>query len=554
MAKLTLYASARLAASRATRTLSGTLLPYGEVGVTNLGKLRASAGRLQFAAGLLPLNLDHNADDVVGHIAHADDTPARLAAAFTINADPAGDAAIADAELAAQLAERNMPTGKLRCHLSIEVDDCIVRGGELMGGTITGAALVEQPAFAGARLNAAELDDVPDMGDDEDEADNQSEADEPSPPAADDPSAPAGDVVAEHSIDETHTYVAPDGTAVTTTAHTESTTTETQPNGATMTAARVQTPGLAVAKGAKPAIGTNKLFAALAGFNATPGARLEAALADITPANILGVEQPQYVGQLWDGTAYERIYIPAFNHADLTSMKVSGWRFKDGKKPQVAKYSGNKAAVPSNAVETEPHEVDAYRIAGGWDIDRKFRDFSNESFWAAFFAAAAEDCKLKSDLYAFDDIKAAATAVTLDTIPAGVDPAMAAVVRGIVTILKETRTLADGAFVNADLWEQTMLTRADDMLPMLNAMLNFREGTLEGKGFQLAPSADLEANEVLVKVRSAATIHELGGEAPIRVEALDIAKGGIDEGVFAYQAVDIHNAKGLALVTIDDEA
>lgn len=530
MAELTLYTTGTLLADVGARTLSGLLLPYNEEGRTSLGRLVVPPGVLHAAAAVLPYR-DKHKGPIVGTFTH-EDSAEGVRAVVTILPGPEGDAILA--------AEAHP--------CSVEVEPITVRGGRVVFGVLVGAAAVEEGAFPSARL-AAEADPVvPDIGD----------AVQADPPA--DPKPPTVEIDGVELPDVATVTVgdAPvaNGAAVAITTTTvadrapENTTRKDQP---VMTAAAVQTAALAAAAApSRPTaekIGKSALFAMLAEFNRVPGSnpRLEAALSDITTANILGVEQPQYVGELWSGTQYERIIVPGFAHADLTAMKVAGWRFKAGKKPVVAAYTGNKADIPSNPVETEPADADAYRIAGGWDIDRKFRDFSNEAFWAALYSAAGESYKLQSDLFALADILAAAKVVVPGVVPAGVDAGLAAVVDGILAILGSTRTLADGAYVAPDVWRETMLTRADDALPMLDAMLGFDSGTM--RKFSLTPCADLDPGQVLVKVRAAVTVHELPG-VPIRVEALDVAKGGIDVALFGYQAVDIHNADGLALVTV----
>jgi len=53
---------------------------------------------------------------------------------------------------------------------------------------------------------------------------------------------------------------------------------------------------------------------------------------------------------------------------------------------------------------------------------------------------------------------------------------------------------------------------------------------------------------VLVGDKAAATSYELPG-SPIRVEAENIANGGIDEGFFGYHGVVINEPQALALVS-----
>ena len=58
----------------------------------------------------------------------------------------------------------------------------------------------------------------------------------------------------------------------------------------------------------------------------------------------------------------------------------------------------------------------------------------------------------------------------------------------------------------------------------------------------------MTAGKVLVGAKEAATSHELAG-VPIRVEGLDMVRGGVQPGVFGYAATVVHNAAALALVS-----
>ena len=100
--------------------------------------------------------------------------------------------------------------------------------------------------------------------------------------------------------------------------------------------------------------------------------------------------------------------------------------------------------------------------------------------------------------------------------------------------------------VASDLWRSIVLTKDSDTLGYLSAAIGMEDGSLGS--FTIRPTSALEAGQVLVGSKSAVTVHELGGEAPIRVSAEDIAKGGHDEALFGYVAVNVHNEDGLALV------
>lgn len=518
MTALTLLAAGPLTASVADRTLTGVLLPFGQVGRTNLGQLTASAESDLGLADMVPMNTEHVGTAVIGKAVRVEKTQTGFTASFAVLPTRAGDDALAEA------------AAGLRAGLSVEIDPIVTRDGRIVSGTIVGAALVTRPAFPDARLAAAEDVPVPDFGPEDDGL----ERDVP-------------DVVIDgHDLDGV--------TAVAVTAEQITITTDAAPaaptpEGTPMTASAVTVQNAALVaaqanqKPAEAGCSRNKLFAALVAAQ-NGGPALAAALSDITPPNILGIEQPQYVGELWSGKAYQRKIVPLFNHADLSSFKVSGWRW--GTKPAVGLYSGNKTAIPSAGVTTVAVDTAAQRIAGGHDIDRKFRDFSNAEFWSAYFAAMTESYAKVSDAYALAAVLAAAPDITPGAVPAGVSTAMSYIVDGALAILADTDSMPSFAVVSLALWRGLVLTRTEDTLAYLNAALGLEDGTIGN--FAVRPSAALAGNQVLVGCKEAVTVHELGGEAPIRVEALDIARGGIDEGVFGYVAVNVHDAGGLAQV------
>lgn len=241
------------------RTISGLLLPFGEPGFTNQGKVTAAAGTLDLPADQMNLNLEHDELTPIGRSMTIDETDAGLYATFEWLETTAGNDAYIEAKHG------------VRQGLSIEIDDPIIRDGEILGGRVTGAAQVVRPAFMSARLTASELDPVPDMGEiDEDQDGNESQED------------------------------------------------------SDMKIKKVPTGGALSARKSTPTLDVKWLYTNMAKANSD--SQLRAALADIVPANTPGVEQPAYVGELWDGKAYQRRFIPMFNHSDLTSYEVIGWK------------------------------------------------------------------------------------------------------------------------------------------------------------------------------------------------------------------------------------
>ena len=147
MTTLTIYTSGRLTASVEDRVLSGLLLPFGEPGRTNLGTVTVKAGALEVPTDLrdFRLNVEHVRTAVTGRAVALAETPVGITAAFLISKTRAGDDALVEAQ------------DGLRAALSVEVDDPVIRNGQLIAGRITGAAQVVEPAFSSASLSACNV-------------------------------------------------------------------------------------------------------------------------------------------------------------------------------------------------------------------------------------------------------------------------------------------------------------------------------------------------------------------------------------------------------------
>lgn len=522
-----------LTADTDTRVLRYRLLPYGEAGRTNVGMVTASAGTLTMPARAedMHLNIGHDRNRPVGRGVNLDEDEHGLTAAFRIARTSTGD------DLLAEAAEG------LRPGVSVEIADPIIRAGRLLGGRLEHAGAVVEPAFPSAVLVAA------DAGPDPHPAGVGGHDDE-------DPNAAVGAALAhldDHTDDDPTTDTT-DTTDTTTTADEDADEDDTDESESAMTAGTATAPAAAPAdlrasatpRG--PVVKTAAdLFHLMAEAYNTHDPVLIAALADITSGGTGGInvdiEQHQWLGELWSGRAYARIIAPLFNSGTLTSFNVDGWRWVT--KPTMDYYSGDKTAVPSNAVDTEPQSVPAIRIAGAHDIDRKFRDFPNDSFWESYARAMVESYARKSDAKVLTDALAVAPAVTPGAVPAGVSKGIAAVVDGALAIIDTA--IPSFAIMGKALYRDAVLTRSDDTLTYLNASLGLEDGTVGS--FKIIPSAaSALVGKVLVGAREAMTVHELPG-SPIRAEALDMTKGGIDVGFFGYMADVVHDKAALGLVT-----
>lgn len=278
----------------------------------------------------------------------------------------------------------------------------------------------------------------------------------------------------------------------------------------------------------------SQLQAAMARGDKSP--QLYAALADITNTGVDLFQSPaQAIGQeLWSGGGYTRRFVQLMSHKDLVSWKFGGWSWDQT--PKVAKYEGDKKDIPTNPVSVKPVEGEAERVAGGWDIDRKFRDFGDTAFWTGFYAAQTESYAEVTDLMAAAFIVSKAKPITTNAnVPAGyvgANVAQADILRAAAlasAILEDTpnvRRPADYILMNTGDWLGLMDFTGLE-LPAFLAMLGVKPD-------QFLRTSEVPAGSIVAGVVPALSHYELGGGVPIRVEALDVARAGIDSAVYGY--------------------
>lgn len=519
-----------LAADPGSRSLPYRLLPYGEPGRTNLGVLTASRGtvRLPDNPADIVLNLEHDRTRPVAICSALDDRDDALYATFEALPTTAGDDLLVEARAG------------VRPGISVELDQPVIRAGRLLSSALGEAGAVRDSAFPNAQLVAADTgDDTPadDTGDTTDADDNPTDQGEDDDDTADDTADDTGDSTDTDSTDDS-------GADMTTTT----TTSPAAAGTATVTASRAAAPAGLPARNRR----TDPSFRDVVRFLAARSrghldGRLYAALSDITPAatSVNDITQvPQWLGELWDGREYRQRFLPLLSHQDLTEMEIKGWKWTV--KPEVGDWAGNKADVPSNVPTTEPYVLTPHRIAGAHDIDRIFRDFGVESFWTSYWQAMTESYSRQADAAARDFLLDNAPYVAPGTVPAGVSKAAAYIVDGAIAIIDVA--VPTFAVVSKDLYRDLLLTRADDLLAYLNMALGLEEGSISS--FSVVPGdATVPADTVVVGAREAGTIYELPGASPVRVEALNIAQGGVDVGLFGYMAEGLNDDGGLALVS-----
>lgn len=555
------------------RTITGLLIPYNEIGHTNVGQFQVEAGVISLPAdpSVVSLNVDHDRYQPVGRATRVWEEPAGIMATFALARTPEGDAALADA---------TSPTGKRR-RLSGEFKTGI-KAGKATGGPLAAGALVELGAFASAMVLAADA----------------SEDEQPVEIDADDT---AGTTVAEdhtetvytdengkkyHRVYDSETTETPiDGgteTTITTTI-TEQETNESEEDDMNTTdvqAAKVglKTPG---GKTAPREPGKQEILAAIATYRKNPfdqgSLEILAALSDIKisgsgalPAN--GVIQQNWLGRIDLGVPFVREIITLFKlGTDINAGGKKGFTFLRGTAQaptwNSGDWAGNKSEINSGVGRTVTAESTLDRYARGADIGREFFDLPGGSEVIEAFLA-----ELELDYLQWSDEKARLLAVATAGAPIaptaypGVDGhdyagAMGQLLQGILAVRRKKadgrRDTATLALANDIAFEEMFYT-PKDLIPEFVEFVVNPDGTATATGRNggkvqvvQADTGVQDSSSVIVGADYALEFDELPG-GPLHVSALEIAKGGVDEAVHGYLQKFVRRSEALVHIGTAD--
>lgn len=524
------------------RVLTYRLLPFGETGRTSAGAVTVTAGAVTIPEDVTALvcNMEHDRTRPVGKFVTVTETDDGLDASVRVAGTTTGDDLLLEA------------SEGLRTGISVEIDNPVIRAGKLLAGVLSGAGFVTNPAFPSAQLTAAEdLGDLPDyLQPSESHSENTEEV------------VIDGVTYVRKTTSDYKTEVSrktnDDNNAAEDAADVENDVTN-----SVSAAAPVAAPegGLTASNVSKNDNKPKTLEAATAlmasAFTKGGAGALTAALVDIThddgdnDGDGLGeiTAQGEWLGNVWEDAPYERLYIPLIKSGVLTSYKASGYRFVT--KPVVAKYSGNKAAVPSTGLTAEPVNYGFERWANAADIDRRYVDFSDSEVIAAFIRANVESYKEVTDVETLVDILASADAVTPGSVPTGIDPGIAAIADGAIALISDGLR-PSGAIVGTDLYRSLLLTPKDKVSEFLAESFGLESGST--LGFRIVPSAHADAqSKVTVLDGRTLELREFGGGVPVRVEAENVANGGVDIGVFGYTSFRVLRDGGVRTVDLGTE-
>lgn len=487
-----------LTASRESRTLRYRLLPYGEPGRTNKGRVTAGPGSVTIPPGALQVNRQHDKNKPVGLLlAEAVDDGLEAVVNLTTTAE-------ADAALAA------VEAGELP-GISVELKDPVIRNGQLVSSELVGAGMVEEPAFDNALLLAAADVEAPDTN--------------PEPPKQKE--ANTVTMTAEQA-EQLNTLLAA--------LHV----------GMTPPAPAPDTSLAAVA-------------AAMSGDMSGKGVdELHAAALDvITKVDVFDkVNTPQYVGELRSRRRYIPRYIPLYSEADLTSTTITGWKYTTGKTPTVGDWSQTATGtipnevmpdIPTSEVATELVTTTAAFLAGGNAIGRIHYDLPTPGFLESYIRESDDDFMRKLDAKVLANMTTAANQTAVVSAGADATNVWTKIILGAHNVLDVD--LPEWALIGPDLWRQAMATSKLEALELLSSALGLEEGQLAGFRLIGAPVSQTSLNgQVIVGSRSTATLHTLPG-GPTRVEAINVQKGTVDNGVYGYWGIINHQPKALVKVT-----
>lgn len=283
------------------------------------------------------------------------------------------------------------------------------------------------------------------------------------------------------------------------------------------------------------------------GYQGGELSNITAALSDVIPANDKGEGylRKTWIGELFQASTVSRPMIELFGSPKpLTGLKVYGWKWDLTKLPKVGKYTSDKKDIPSNQLATVPVEGTAQDFAAGWDIARKYFDLGDAGFIESVFRMAVDDYQRQTDLWFGQQVLAAATTA----------PDITSVLLALQKL--PLKFAAIGARMNGI---QLGTTAYESLLKLSESQVPWwlkTHGTVdlaESKG--VAASVNFEVNPALGKndilaVDSRAASYYEHGKVPVKVQAVEVAKGGIDLSVHGYAGAIIHDPRAIIKATV----
>lgn len=520
--------SRHITASAATRTISGSIVEYGAIGYASTGPTIFEAGSLSFPADLSRVKflLMHDMERPLGVQSSLQDDGHTPRGEFTVLPGGLGDSSLAEA---ADGRRDGLSVGCMITDYQYRDSDGVL---VVKAATVKEVSLVTVPAFENALVGKASL---------KGQEMTHTTAHAPAPQSLT-ASTPAPPEPATQTPAPSPTVPEPQAAVASASAPAH---VPAQP-----ATAAAQTP----APQALPVIPGNSAVTlhSVAGSafdylrTGAPAAGLTAAMTDVIPSDDAGegLLRPQWVDELWQASRTERPTFDSVTVKPLTGKRVYGFK-RDYTSPGkiVDKYTGNKTEIPtSRKFKTIKVEKDATRWAGGYDIDRIDVDLGDGAMVKMAMEVAADDYKINSEAWLLATVVAKATEVgAVESVPAALAE-LGARAAGLGSALTKIQ-------FGSTAWAEFVNLKRDEVPWWLQNQgevnLATTSGTAGNLSFNVNPELDDDA--VLAYDRRAVTAYEF---PLLTVTALDIPKGGIDLGFFAYGSGIVNDARAVFSTTI----
>ncbi|HWU29829.1 MAG TPA: hypothetical protein VN041_12180 [Microbacterium sp.] len=541
------------------RSMTGLLIPFNEEGRTNAGRFTVQAGSIELPAdpSVVTLNIDHDRYQPVGRATRLWETARGIMATFSIGRTPAGDAALADTS---------------RRSLSAEFKTDIDAQRIARNGVLAAAAQVVAGAFPSARVLAELADDSA--------ADYQDRAET----IFTDEDGRKYKRVYESSSTTEDVEGGTQTTTVTTSTETEITSADTEKEPTVAEQETVQAgavPGTIAPNGggstavlASRGPSGQEIASAIAAVKNNRADRqaveVLAALQDIVISDAGAAIQPTWMGDIAAGITYVQEYITLFNPGTEISIGgKKGYKVHRGTAaapldaPMDGTWAGNKTAIKSNKGFVTEHSSVRDNWAMGEDIGREFWDLSGGlEFVLAFLRMQQEDYLIWQDDLALSYAVAAAGAPIAPNSPALPDnypTALKHLIQGILAVKKRKkdgrRDTPTFAIVNdIDFEELIYAAGGEQNLPaFVNIALSTAgTGTVDGNVQIVNGDIGIEDTGAALVGASYAIDFDRPAGGLLEVDALDLARGGIDKAVHGYLQTFVKRPEALALIGVAD--
>ena len=270
------------------------------------------------------------------------------------------------------------------------------------------------------------------------------------------------------------------------------------------------------------------------------------ALETVVPADDAGggFTAPDRIGEVWQARPEGRPVIDSLGGTKpLTAMKIEGWKWALPT-PAPAPYAGGLVEIPTDDWATVPVSETPARWAHGNKIDRIHRDLGSADLIASLFRILGIGYDAVSDAAVRTDLVAGATALT-----GGATSVLGAITKAHLQLKKIGATLTK-AWMAEDLFTAFAELKVSDLPAWLANATGFVK--LDGNVsltnvFDVDVDFGLAAGGFLAYDKRSTTVYE---SPQIKLEALDIANGGIDIGFFAYGGTLIQDPRAVLKTTV----